>query len=92
MPYLEQAVSANLSKISGAMNEFRAWSARAKLKASVTHYHSFGRGSKRALRFSKSGAPGIETAYSTHFVLVRKVSPETQAATTTDFIEVEGPG
>lgn len=67
IPYLERVVTTNLKKISRALKEFRSWAAHAKLKASITVYkHKSCR-----LRFSKSGNPNIETAYSTHFVLLK---------------------
>ncbi len=66
IPYLERVITANLSKISRAMNEFRSWAIHSKLKASVAVYK---RGS-HPLRFSKTGQPVIETVYRTHYVLL----------------------
>jgi hypothetical protein len=77
--YLEQIITANLSKISKAMKEFQSWAAHSKLKARNTVYKH--KSSK--LRFSKTGELNIETAYSTHYVLLKpvkeRVSPETEA-------------
>ena len=38
------------------------------LKPSHTLYHKWGRGKRITLRFSKSGVPGLEAAYSRHYV------------------------
>jgi hypothetical protein len=39
------------------------------LKPSNTVYHKWGKGGKRILlRFSKTGAPALEAAYSRHYV------------------------
>lgn len=66
-PYLEAAVTANLSKISKAMRYFRGWARRRGLKPSETAYVRRSPG-RPALRFSKSAEPGIERAYRTHWV------------------------
>ena len=66
-PYLERVITANLSKISKAMKEFKAWAIHSKLKASFTGYKH----KNQKLRFSKTGQPNIETAYSTHYVLIK---------------------
>ncbi len=67
VPYLEQAITANLGKISKAMKALKSWAIHSKLKASVTMYK---RGS-HLLRFSKTGQLAIETTYSTHYVLLK---------------------
>lgn len=67
VPYLERIITANLSKISRAMKEFKSWAIHSKLKASVTVYKH----TSYKLRFSKTGQPNIETAYSTHYVLLK---------------------
>jgi hypothetical protein len=65
--YLESQVTANLSKISTAMATFRHWAQNGGLQPSETAYLSRSR-DHRPLRFSKSGDPGIEAAYRTHWV------------------------
>ena len=65
--YLEQAVDANLSKISTAMALFRRWAASRDLRPSETTYVARAR-DRRALRFNKSGDPNLETAFRTHWV------------------------
>lgn len=67
IPYLERVITANLKKISRVMKEFRTWASHAKLKASITVYKHKG----CRLRFSKSGNQNIETAYSTHYILLK---------------------
>jgi len=70
---LERVTVANLGKISTAMRAFRRWAQARGLKPSETAYLARTR-DRRPLRFSKSGDPGIERAYRTHWV-----SPELSA-------------
>ena len=65
--YLERVTVANLGKISTAMRSFRRWAQTRGLKPSETAYLARTR-DRRPLRFSKSGDPGIEQAYRTHWV------------------------
>ena len=67
-PFLEKAIQINLSKISFILNAARSACRGMGLTESFTAYNSWGKGSKHRLRFSKSGAPNIEKAYSTHFI------------------------
>ena len=67
MPYLEAAVTANLSKVSRATAFFRRWARRRGLEPSETAYAHSAPG-RPALRFSTSGDPSIERAYRTHWV------------------------
>ena len=66
--FLEKVIKINLNKINFIMKSIRENSLNGKLKPSKTVYKSWGKGEKRLLRFSKSGDPNIEEAYSTHFV------------------------
>jgi hypothetical protein len=70
IPYLEAAVTANLSKVSRAMRFFRRWARRAGLKPAETAYVARSPG-RRTLRFSKSGDASIERAYRTHWLSPR---------------------
>ncbi len=79
VPYLEQVTVASLPKISTAMRIFRQWATSAGLRPSETVYVSWTK-DRRRLRFSKSGNPGIERAYSTHW-LPPKPSKNTTTAT-----------
>lgn len=72
VPYLERVITANLSKISRAMKEFRSWAIHSKLKVHVTVYQH----GSHPLRFSKTGRLAIETAYRTHYVLIRSQNKE----------------
>jgi hypothetical protein len=65
--YLERVTVANLGKVSTAMRSFRRWAQARGLKPSETAYLARTR-DRRPLRFSKSGDPGIERAYRTHWV------------------------
>ena len=65
--YLERVTVANLGKISTAMRSFRRWAQARGLKPSETAYLAR-TPDRRPLRFSKSGDPGIEQAYRTHWV------------------------
>lgn len=67
VPYLERVTVASLPKISTAMRVFRSWAESAGLRPSETVYVSWTR-DRRRLRFSKSGNPNIERAYSTHWL------------------------
>jgi hypothetical protein len=68
--YLERATQSNLSRISEAMKLFRSWAREKNLTASETHYVSY-KPHRQTLRFSKSGNPGIEALYRTHWVSPR---------------------
>ncbi|MGB0091337.1 MAG: hypothetical protein WBP81_02190, partial [Solirubrobacteraceae bacterium] len=65
--YLERVTVASLGKISTAMRCFRRWAQAHGLKPSETAYVARTR-DRRPLRFSKTGDPGIELAYRTHWV------------------------
>jgi hypothetical protein len=72
VPYLERVITVNLTKISRTMKAFRAWAVHSKLKPSQTVYKH----KNFQLRFSKTGEPNIETAYSTHYVLPKAFKKE----------------
>ena len=63
--YLERVCKANLSKLSFAMGEVRAYARKYKLKPSFTFYKQGG----RKLRFSKFGNENVEKGYATHYVI-----------------------
>jgi hypothetical protein len=54
------------------MKEFRKTAREMTLKESYTAYMSWGKGTKRPLRFSKSGDSQVERHYSTHYVKLPK--------------------
>lgn len=65
--YLEQAINANLPRISEAMHLFQSWATAKGLVASETDYVARQPG-RPALRFSKSGDANIERQYRTHWI------------------------
>lgn len=67
VPYLERVVQGSLGKLSATVREVRASCEAMGLLPNVTEYRSWGRGPKRRLRFSASGEPAIERAYSTRW-------------------------
>jgi hypothetical protein len=66
--FLERVIQGNLSKISSSMAMFRRWALEKGLKPSLTVYMRKTRGGTLPLRFSKSGDPGIEKNYRTHYL------------------------
>jgi hypothetical protein len=66
--FLERVIQGNLKKISSSMAIFRRWATEKGLKPSETGYVRHTRGGPLALQFSKSGNPGIEKSYRTHYV------------------------
>ena len=72
VPCLEIMIKVNLSKISFIMKTVQRNSHKGGLRKSKTVYKSWGKGAKKILRFSKSGDPNIEEAYSTHFLTPKK--------------------
>jgi hypothetical protein len=72
--YLERIVQANLSRISKAVRIFRRWAVAKGLTASETHYVRR-KSPGQTLRFSKSGNPGVERLYRTHWIS-RELSEE----------------
>lgn len=73
IPYLERAISINLGKISFIMKTVRKNCREGNCRESWTGYHSWGKGKKIPLRFSKSGEKAIEQTYATHFLKPKKV-------------------
>ena len=74
--YLERVCNCNLKQLSFIMKQIRAYSAKAGYKPSFCYYKRWGVKKKNGqghkpvipLRFSKSGNPEIERAYTTHYV------------------------
>ena len=66
--FLERVIQGNLKKISSSMAIFHLWPREKGLKPSETEYMRSTRNGKVSLQFSKSGDPGIEKSYRTHFV------------------------
>jgi hypothetical protein len=66
--YLERMIQCNLSKINRILHLLRWHAEERGLRPSHTAYVKWGKGAKVQLRFSKSGNPVLESAYSTHYV------------------------
>jgi len=85
IPYLERVTVGGLGKMSRILRIIEQHARTLNLKPSPTVYHKWGKGGKRiVLRFSKSGEPNLEAAYSRHY-LAQSAGPTTvQDATSTD--------
>ena len=68
VPYLERVIATNLTRLSRLLRILRIHAHDLNLKPSSTGYMRYGKGPKQRLRFSKTGDPGLEQAYATHFV------------------------
>jgi hypothetical protein len=75
IPYLEQVIQCNLSRLSRLLRILRFHAHDLNLVPSHTAYHRHGKGPKQALRFSRTGDPNLEAAYSRHFVWPGKHAP-----------------
>lgn len=78
VPYLESVVQSSLERISRLLRILAYHAESSKLKPSQTVYCRWGKGAKTRLRFSRSGEPALETAWSTCYVRQR---PTGQAQT-----------
>ncbi len=68
VPYLEKVIHCNLSKASRILRLLRLHVHDLNLCPSHTAYVKWGKGQRTPLRFSKTGDPNIEEAYSRHFL------------------------
>lgn len=69
VPYLERVIHCNLTKLGRILRILRMHAHDLKLVPSQTAYVRWGkRGHRAPLRFSKTGDPNVEEAYSRHFV------------------------
>lgn len=68
VPYLERVITVNLPRINLMLRTLHQNAKKCGLRISKTAYKSWGKGARIPLRFSKSGDPNIEEAYSTHFL------------------------
>lgn len=74
IPYLEQAVSVTLSRLTFTMAELHRYARSHGLRPSWTAYVSWGSHPRVPLRFSRSRSPEIEPAYATHWVPLHATS------------------
>jgi hypothetical protein len=68
IPYLEKVIHCNLAKTSRILRILRMHVHDLNLCPSPTVYVKWGKGRRTPLRFSKTGHPKIEEAYSRHFL------------------------
>lgn len=68
LPYLERVIDCNRPRLSRLLRILRFVAHDLKLRPSPAVYSRHGKGGRLPLRFSKSGDPKLEQAYSTHFV------------------------
>ena len=66
--YLERVIQCNLTRLSRLLRILRFHAHDLKLAPSITVYMRWGSGPKQRLRFTKTGDPRLEEAYSRHFV------------------------
>jgi hypothetical protein len=76
VPCLERVIHCNLSAASRILRVLRMHVHDLRLQPSITVYCRHGKGPKTRLRFSKSGEPPLEEAYSRHFVRLRSKKRE----------------
>ena len=75
IPYLERVVLGNLSKMNRILRILDQHCRARGLTPSATVYRKWGKGGKRiVLRFSKSGDPNLEAAYSRHYLAMAAVN------------------
>ena len=68
IPFLERVFEGNLSKANRILRIIGFHAHDLNMVPRNTHYHQWGKGKKRALRFSKSGDKKIEEAYSRDYL------------------------
>jgi hypothetical protein len=71
VPCLEAVIHCNLSAASRILRILAMHAHDRNLRPSMTVYCRHGKGPKTRLRFSRSGEPALEQAYSRHYVRVR---------------------
>ena len=68
VPYLEQVIDCNLTRLSRLLRILRFHAHDLKLVPSTAVYVCSGKGRKQRLRFTKTGDAKLEEAYARHFV------------------------
>ncbi len=68
VPYLERVFEGSLSKANRILRIIGFHTNDLNMVPRQTAYHQWGNGKNRILRFSKSGDPNIEKAYSRHYI------------------------
>lgn len=68
IPYLERVIHCNLAKTSRILRILRMHVHDLNMSPTQTAYVKWGKGRRTPLRFSKTGHPKLEEAYSRHFL------------------------
>jgi len=68
VPYLERVFEGSLSKANRILRIIGFHTHDLNMVPRQTAYHQWGNGKNRILRFSKSGDPNLEKAYSRHYI------------------------
>ena len=68
VPYLERVIEGNLSKANRILHIIGFHAHDLNMVPRQTVYHQWGKGKKRMLRFSRSGDPNLEKAYSRYYI------------------------
>ena len=68
VPYLERVFEGSLSKANRILRIIGFHAHDLNMVPRQTAYHQWGNGKNRILRFSKSGDPNLEKAYSRHYI------------------------
>ena len=68
VPYLEQVIHSNLTRLARLLRILRFHAHDLNLVPSHTAYLRHGKGPKQLLRFTKTGDANLEAAYARHFV------------------------
>jgi hypothetical protein len=68
VPYLERVIHCSLGKTSRILRILRMRVHDLNMRPSPTAYVKWGKGQRTPLRFSKTGDPNLEEAYSRHFL------------------------
>ena len=68
IPYLERVFEGSLSKANRILRIIGFHTHDLNMVPRQTAYHQWGNGKNRILRFSKSGDPNLEKAYSRHYI------------------------
>jgi hypothetical protein len=85
IPYLEKVIRCSLGKTSRILRLLRMHIHDLDMRPSQTAYVQWGKGPRTPLRFSKSGDPNLEEAYSRHFLAPGLKSKKRQKSVDTKY-------
>ena len=68
VPYLERVIDCNLTRLMRLLRILRFYAHDLNLVPTACIHHPTTKGSRKQLRFTKTGAPRLEEAYARHFV------------------------